>query len=575
MATITSAPTRALSPQRHAAKRRVPAVLLLIALCGFLFFYGLNAGEFYRTESLRAIIAADFLRSGDWIVPRLYGEPLFTKPPGMYAAIALASWPFGGVSEWTARFPSALAATATVFLFYWYFGRQLGRVGGLTAAVILPMSVMWLDKAPSAEIDMLQVAWVAGAILFFLRALECAEESETLGARIIVSYRVSSSGEILSQASSRWQPPDVRRHSEWFWWLASLLCVAGGLLTKWTAPAFFYCTAIPLLWWRGRLRLLWGWHHLLAAVIAAGVCLSWAAAAVAVTGWSELYETVRSEAMQRLWPPEYLQAQRAMAGHHQHVGYPWLECLTHPFKLLAMNLPWSAFALATLWPGFMRLWDERSRRLLQALHCWVWPNLLFWSIIPEHASRHSIPLFPGIAGLAAMVWIAWLTGRFSILNFRFSIFNWADTLNSKIENHKSKILVGIVVCWLVVKLVFVHVVIPQRNPARAPQAKGEQLAATVPEGKTLYLFQLKDEGIMFYYSRLRAGDPSVMPVRRLNSPAELPSSDGAVYCILDEPEWRRWQGPRPAEAVLHLKDEQNAPIVLVRVACRFAPAVSE
>src|SRR5438067_13749797 len=79
---------------------------LLLVLCGFLFFYGLTAGELYRTESLRAIIAAEFLRTGNWLVPTLYGEPLFTKPPGMYAAIALVSWPFGGVTEWTARLPS-------------------------------------------------------------------------------------------------------------------------------------------------------------------------------------------------------------------------------------------------------------------------------------------------------------------------------------------------------------------------------------------------------------------------------------------------------------------------------------
>src|SRR5437868_11309074 len=96
------------------------AVLLLAGLCGGLFFYGLNAGDLYRTENLRAVIAAEFLRSGDWIVPRLYGEPLLTKPPGMYAAIALVSWPFGRVSDATARLPSALAATVTVFLFYWY-----------------------------------------------------------------------------------------------------------------------------------------------------------------------------------------------------------------------------------------------------------------------------------------------------------------------------------------------------------------------------------------------------------------------------------------------------------------------
>src|SRR5207245_2965624 len=149
---------------------------ILLAICVLLFFYGLNAGELYRNESLRAIIAAEFLRSGNWIVPMLYGEPLFTKPPGMYAAIALVSWPLGGVNEWTARLPSALAATCTIFLFYWYFSRQLGRRGGLLAALILPMSFMWLDKVPAAEIDMLQVFWISASILFFLRALEASED---------------------------------------------------------------------------------------------------------------------------------------------------------------------------------------------------------------------------------------------------------------------------------------------------------------------------------------------------------------------------------------------------------------
>src|SRR5262245_2890484 len=78
-------------------QRRLRTVLLLLLLCGVLFFYGLNIGELYQTESLRAILAAEFLRSGNWIVPTLYGEPLLTKPPGMYAAIALASWPTGSV----------------------------------------------------------------------------------------------------------------------------------------------------------------------------------------------------------------------------------------------------------------------------------------------------------------------------------------------------------------------------------------------------------------------------------------------------------------------------------------------
>jgi 4-amino-4-deoxy-L-arabinose transferase-like glycosyltransferase len=482
-----------------------------VALCGFLFFYGLTAGELWRTESLRAIIAAEFLRSGNWIVPTLYGEPLFTKPPGMYAAIALVSWPSGGVSETTARLPSALAASATVLLMYWYFTRQLGRLGGLLAAFVTPTSLMWLDKASTAEIDMLQVFWVTAAILFFLRALE-AEETAA-GA---------------SQSAMRW-------------WVAALLCVAGGVLTKWTAPAFFYATVLPLLWWRGQLRLLFGRQHLASAALAALVCLGWVAAAVRQTGWQPFYDTVSREALQRLSPRHYQMALPYMGASHRTWLPPWGEMLVHPFVVLAANLPWSLAVLWTLWPGFARRWDERGRRLLQALHCWAWPNLVFWSLVSEHSPRHSFPLFPGLAGLATMAWVAWLTGRL-----------WWPLPRPR----PATVLLATLVVWLGMKLAFVHAVIPHRNLNREPRAKGAQLAALVPGGEILYLFRLKDEGIMFYYGR---------PVRRLASPSELPSSPEPLYCILDEPEWRQWDSARTTEMLLHSTDEQGAPIVLVRV----------
>src|SRR5688572_9484834 len=113
-------------PATAAAGRHTRHYLVVLLLyCGVLFFHGLSAGELYRTEGLRAIIAAEFLRTGNWVVPTLYGEPLLTKPPGMYAAIALVSGPTG-VQDWSARLPSALAAMVTVLLFFWYVRRQLG-----------------------------------------------------------------------------------------------------------------------------------------------------------------------------------------------------------------------------------------------------------------------------------------------------------------------------------------------------------------------------------------------------------------------------------------------------------------
>ncbi|HEX5270504.1 MAG TPA: glycosyltransferase family 39 protein, partial [Gemmataceae bacterium] len=505
------------------------AWLLLLPWCGFLFFYGLGTGDLYRTEGLRAIVAQEFLNSGNWVVPTLYGEPLLTKPPGMYAAIAAVSVPFGGVSDWSARLPSALAATATVFLFFWYFCRVFGPRGGLVAGFIVPASVMWLDKATAAEIDMTQALWVAGSVLFFLRALEEEESAKP-------------------RAALRW-------------WLAALLCVAGGVLTKWTAPAFFYLTVIPLLWWRGRLRLVWGRNHLVAAALGAALCLTWAALAVRQAGWDVFANTVSQEAMQRLVPHEIPLA----AGRHHHRPYPWGEVLGHPFVVLGSAGPWSFFALVALWPGFAKLWDERGRRLLQALHCWAWPNLLFWTVVPEHAPRHSFPLFPALAGLAALVWLAWLTGRLRWYLPRVS---------------PGRVFVGLLAAWLVVKVGYVHAWVPVRDgranhllraagfrerPTRDTHGKGERLAALVPAGRPLYLFHVKDEGIMFCYGRCHPDGQPDRVVRRLGGPNDLPDTAELVYCIVTEAEWGAWDARRPAEVLLRLPDQQGDPMVLLAI----------
>src|SRR5262249_5613272 len=211
-------------------------------------------------------------------------------PPGMYAAIAVASWPIGQVTEWSARLPSALAATACMFLFYWYFGRVLGRFGGLLAALILPLSFAWLDKASAAEIDMLQLAWVTAAIFFFLRGLEIEEAKS-----------------VLMGSPPHPKPPlqGGREENALWWWMGALVCVAGGLLTKWTAPVFFYGTVVPLLWWRGRLRLLWRPSHLLSLPTAAAICTVWVAGVVYQEGWRPLYETVRREALVHLSPQHH------------------------------------------------------------------------------------------------------------------------------------------------------------------------------------------------------------------------------------------------------------------------------
>jgi 4-amino-4-deoxy-L-arabinose transferase-like glycosyltransferase len=359
---------------------------------------------------------------------------------------------------------------------------------------------MWLERVPTAEIDLLQLAWVAASLLALPRAIEAAEA------------------------------PLHRGWREWFWWQLAMLAVAGGVLTKWTAPAFFYLTAVPLLWWRGQLRLLCRWPHVVAAAIGASLCFLWAGAAISLTGWETFRDTVGREAMQRLSP-----------AHHPR-AYPWRELPLFPLEFLLANLPWSVLAVLTLRPAFWRLWDARGRLLLQLFHCWTWSNLLFWAVVPGHRPRHELPLQPGLAGLAALVCVAWLTGR---LRWRLRVLSPA------------RALVCLLAVWFVVKLGHAHIVISARDHDRHTRQTGERLAALVPADETLYLGLLKDEGILFYYGR---------PARRISDLATSPAREEARYLALTAAEWHKWPPAISADAVESLRDEQGTPIFLVRLA---------
>ena|SRR5579884_2503203 len=165
---------------------------------------------------------------------------------------------------------------------------------------------------------------------------------------------------------------------------------------------------------------------------------------------------------------------------------------------------------------------------------------MFWSLVPVHAVRHCLPLAPGLAGLSAFVWVAWLRG----------------SLRWRVPVPPRYVLGGLLGVWLAVKIGYVHLAVPARDRGRRPEAKGAAVAAVVPPGATLFLFRLKDETLLYYADR---------PARRLDDVGDLPSQSELLYCILTDEEWRRWPASRPAEVLARLRDVQDAPLVLVGV----------
>jgi len=128
---------------------------LLVAVLAFiLFISGLRAIGFVGPDEARyAAVARGMLLSGDYVTPRLFGEPWFEKPPLYYwAASQLFRF---SMNEQTARLPSAIAAI--VFLLIWFrFARaRFGETVAVLATLFLASSLGWIGFARAAAMDML------------------------------------------------------------------------------------------------------------------------------------------------------------------------------------------------------------------------------------------------------------------------------------------------------------------------------------------------------------------------------------------------------------------------------------
>jgi len=321
-----------------------------------MFAWGIASIPLNRTEPLRAAVAREMAETGSFAVPRLYGEPFLTKPPGQYLAIRACAALTGRVDEVSARLPSVVASIALVLMIHGVFLRLYPRRDALLMAMFLPWTIAWFDKAPSAEIDMLLTALCGISILSVWKA---------------------TSGE------TRW------------WMVSAWLSLTAATLCKWPAPAFFLFAVLPWLAFDGRLSILRSRASLVGLGLSVGVVALWLIAVDREVGASMLWDTVVREGGQR-FDGDPVQRGRSS----------WmLETLAFPFRVIGANLPlalWAGWVVFQLRRQSTELFPPPCRRLVLLLVWWVVPNVAFWSLLPQHVLRYALPVTPAIAALGAI-----------------------------------------------------------------------------------------------------------------------------------------------------------------------------
>ncbi len=149
-------------------------ILLFLAFAGVVYFAILGGcGLLGPDEPRYAAIGRAMAESGDWVTPRLLGEPWFEKPALSYWLTA-AGTKAGLSGEWAARAPVAGLSLAFLLFYAWALSRLAGRREAAVATMMLASSAGWLAYSHVAVTDLPLAACFVTSLLAGLLRLQGA-----------------------------------------------------------------------------------------------------------------------------------------------------------------------------------------------------------------------------------------------------------------------------------------------------------------------------------------------------------------------------------------------------------------
>ncbi|MGH9683043.1 MAG: phospholipid carrier-dependent glycosyltransferase [Candidatus Acidiferrales bacterium] len=340
------------------------AVAIFICLFGNLGAIGLVGPD----EPRYAWIARAMAETGDWVTPRLYGQPWFEKPILYYWAAAVGFRSHLS-PEVAARLPSAFAALAAAIAIGWlawnHYGGENGfvRSSAFLAPLIFSTSVAAIGFARAATPDMLFGASIA-------LAMACA-------ATVLRRAGVFRS---LEPPEHRARPPLALIFFGAWLGVAVLakgpaaILLAGGAIVLW---------ALATKNWRAGFRLL----HPLAIAGFCVVALPWYVLC-ALRNAEFLHVFIIEHNFERYLTPVFM--------HRQPFWF------FGPIVLLAL-LPWTALLCPAAQEG-LSLWREKSWSDSPGFFfaCWAVFPVLFFSFSQSKLPGYILPAIPPLALLLAV-----------------------------------------------------------------------------------------------------------------------------------------------------------------------------
>ncbi|MBI3894949.1 MAG: glycosyltransferase family 39 protein [Acidobacteria bacterium] len=322
---------------------------VLVSLLIFILFLSrLGAvGLVGPDEPRYADVARAMFRSGDYITPRLYGEPWFEKSP-LYYWLAASLFSLG-VNEVNARLPSALFAIFFLGIWFQFARRLFGQQTAILACVLLASTLGWIGFARGAAMDMLLAA--------------------TLGAALVLL------------ALWFWEQKPAQLWG--FYGLLGLATLAKGFVAVALAGLIALAYIANFRQWRAIQKLLWT----PAIVLFFAVALPWYLLCYLQNGYPFFEEFIVRHHFERFVSP--------VIGHPQPIWFyipilaagvfPWTPLLALPILEVARR-------------GFGMILRDRQKAFL---FYWIVLPFLFFSLAQNKLPNYLLPILPPLS-----LWIA-------------------------------------------------------------------------------------------------------------------------------------------------------------------------
>ena len=324
-------------------------VVAVSALAALVYLPGAGAPFSNTAECQEALVVWEMVESGDWVLPRINGEQIPSKPP-LYHWVAIGvSELTGRVSELSVRLPSIIAAALAVGLVFAAGAAEWGVVAGTAGAVVLATSPEWAKWATTARTDATFALCLTAALLLGERWLRSGQRSVLVG-----------------------------------------LAVATGLATLAKGFSGAGLVAIVLvfeIWRRAAWRRLRPPEVLGAALVFAAIAGSWYAAALGKAGSAFVQKQIILENVLRFLPYEEGGPSR------QHSFFFYVP------MLFTGMLPWSILLPSTVWRAVRARSSGSGAEADFSAYLVAWGAVVFLVCTAASGKRtnYLLPLYPAAA----------------------------------------------------------------------------------------------------------------------------------------------------------------------------------